>query len=102
MNKVAGKQVTVKWLCEALTAIIMARCLVVMGFKAYKAYRETPEDSDIVIQLLKEIEPHFYFGAADIVMTQGYGRQNKARELADKCLVDMVKEYIAQNACFGK
>ena len=92
------KQVTVKWMCQALTSIIIARCLVLLGLKAYKAYMETPEDSDVVVRLLKELEPHFYFGAAEIVMIQGYGQRNKARELADKCLLDMLKEDIAQNA----
>jgi len=90
-------QITTKQACTALIAILQARYLLLEGIRLLrKLPGELKTIKDPGYALAKELEPHFYIGAAGIVMIATFGKEGRLRELANKAVIDIVKEDMAK------
>lgn len=87
---------SVKSLVNALTTILVSYSLLLKGIRLLK--QERLNTGDIVMDTLKDIEPHFYISSAGLLMMHTFGKEGtEIRDAADKCVIDMVKAELAMN-----
>lgn len=88
---------TAQLIGNALGTILIARYLVLEGVKRNVQPPLKDEAMDVVMaSLLKDLEVEFYFFSAGILMLATFGKEGKLRELADKALLNILKEDLVK------
>jgi len=86
---------SIKFLANALTTILVSYSLLLKGIRMWQEMKARDISDDPVLAALRTIEPDFYISSAGLLMYTTFGKEGtEIRDIADKCVVDMVRAQL--------